>query len=110
MRCWHPRAENVVKDVINYNPDEVILMPLYPQYSAATSGSSIKEWKEICLKNNFNIKTSTICCYPTDQNFIEAKKDEIIKNINNLSNFKLIFLLTGCLKKILKKVIHINGK
>ena len=20
MRCWHPRAENVVKEVINYNP------------------------------------------------------------------------------------------
>ena len=27
-----PRAENVVKDVINYNPNEIILMPLYPQY------------------------------------------------------------------------------
>ena len=41
MRCWHPRAENVIKAVINYNPDEIILMPLYPQFSAATSGSSI---------------------------------------------------------------------
>ena len=50
MRCWHPRAENVVKEVIKYNPDEVILMPLYPQYSAATSGSSIKEWNDICEK------------------------------------------------------------
>ena len=39
MRCWHPRAENVIKDVINYNPEEIILIPLYPQYSAATSGS-----------------------------------------------------------------------
>ena len=56
MRCWHPRAENVVKEVINYNPDEVILMPLYPQYSAATSGSSFKEWKDICKKNNFKSK------------------------------------------------------
>ena len=32
---------------MSYNPEEVILMPLYPQYSAATSGSSIKEWKDI---------------------------------------------------------------
>ena len=39
MRCWHPRAENVVKEVINFNPEEIILMPLYPQFSAATSGS-----------------------------------------------------------------------
>ena len=30
MRCWHPRAENVVKKVKNYNPEEIILMPLYP--------------------------------------------------------------------------------
>ena len=75
MRCWHPRAENVVKDVINFNPSEVILMPLYPQYSAATSGSSIKEWNDICVKNNLNVKTNTICCYPTDNNFIEAHKE-----------------------------------
>ena len=54
MRCWHPRAESVIKDVFDYKPEEVILLPLYPQYSAATSGSSIKEWLEICDKNKFN--------------------------------------------------------
>ena len=95
MRCWHPRAEKVVKDVIIYNPDEIILMPLYPQYSAATSGSSIKEWTDVCLKNNYNVKTSTICCYPTDESFVLAHKDEIIKKINNLKNFKLIFSAHG---------------
>jgi len=47
MRCWNPRAEDVIKDVQLFNPEEVVLMPLYPQYSAATSGSSIKEWKDI---------------------------------------------------------------
>ena len=103
MRCWHPRAENVIKDVINYNPDEIILMPLYPQYSAATSGSSIKEWNDVCLKNNFNVKTSTICCYPTDENFVLAHKDEIIKKINNLKNFKLIFSAHGLPEKNIKK-------
>ena len=55
-----------------FNPDEVILMPLYPQYSAATSGSSIKEWRDVC-KNDFQVKTSTICC-PTDDNFVLARK------------------------------------
>ncbi len=103
MRCWHPRAENVLKDVMNYNPEEVILMPLYPQFSAATSGSSIKEWKNICLKNNFETKTSTICCYPTDENFVQAHKDEIIKKINNLDNFKLIFSAHGLPEKNIKK-------
>ena len=27
MRCWHPRAEEVVNHVKNFNPDEIILMP-----------------------------------------------------------------------------------
>ena len=103
MRCWHPRAENVVKEVINYNPNEIILMPLYPQYSAATSGSSLKEWNEICKKNRFKVKTSIICCYPTDTNFIEAHKKEIIKKIENLKNFKLIFSAHGLPEKNIKK-------
>ena len=103
MRCWHPRAENVLKEVSDYNPDEIILMPLYPQYSAATSGSSIKEWNDVCKKNNFKIKTSTICCYPTDENFIEAHKEEIMKKIKNLNNFKLIFSAHGLPEKNIKK-------
>ena len=103
MRCWHPRAENVVKEVMNYNPDEVILMPLYPQYSAATSGSSIKEWQDTCLKNGYKVKTSSICCYPTDKNFIKAHKEEIIKKINNFENYKLIFSAHGLPEKNIKK-------
>ena len=31
MRCWHPRAENVVREVIDYGPDEIILMPFIYQ-------------------------------------------------------------------------------
>ena len=103
MRCWHPRAENVVKEVIDYGPDEIILMPLYPQYSAATSGSSINEWQNICKKNNFEVKTSTLCCYPTDDNFIQAHKDEIVKKIKSLDNFKLIFSAHGLPEKNIKK-------
>ena len=103
MRCWHPRAEEVVNHVKDFNPDEIILMPLYPQYSAATSGSSIKEWRDVCKKNDFQIKTSTICCYPTDDNFILAHKKEILKKINNLENFKLIFSAHGLPEKNIKK-------
>jgi ferrochelatase len=103
MRCWNPRAKDVIKNVQLYGPDEIVLMPLYPQYSAATSGSSIKEWKDVCKKNNYNIKTNTICCYPTDQNFINAHTKEIIKKIKDLKNFKLIFSAHGLPEKNIKK-------
>ena len=103
MRCWNPRAKDVIKDVQLFNPDEIVLMPLYPQYSAATSGSSIKEWKNVCKENNYNVKTSTICCYPTDNNFINAHTKEIIKKIKDLKNFKLIFSAHGLPEKNIKK-------
>jgi ferrochelatase len=103
MRCWNPRAKDVIKDVQLYNPEEIVLMPLYPQYSAATSGSSIKEWKDICKKNNYSIKTSTICCYPVDYNFINAHTKEIKKKIKDLKNFKLIFSAHGLPEKNIKK-------
>ena len=50
MRYWHPRASDVIKKVKEYNPEEIILLPLYPQYSASTSGSSINEWNNLCKK------------------------------------------------------------
>ena len=103
MRCWHPRADKVVNDVKNFNPEEVILLPLYPQYSAATSGSSIKEWMQICKDNDFKTKTFTICCYPTNDSFVDAHSKEIIKKIKNLENFKLIFSAHGLPEKNIKK-------
>jgi ferrochelatase len=103
MRCWKPRANDVIKDVINYNPDEIILLPLYPQYSAATSGSSIKEWNDVCKKNNYEVKTSTICCYPTNSLFVKSHVIEIEKKINKLNNYKLIFSAHGLPEKNIKK-------
>ena len=105
MRCWHPRAVDVIKEVRKYNPEEIILLPLYPQYSAATSGSSIKEWNDLCKKENYKIKTKTICCYPTEKNFLESHANLIKKNIKNLEkkNFKLLFSAHGLPENKIKK-------
>ena len=97
MRCWNPRAKNVIKKVKEFNPKQIILLPLYPQYSNATSGSSIKEWNEVCKKEKLNIETKIICCYPTEKDFIFSYarliKDKI--NLNKLSETILIFSAHG---------------
>jgi len=104
MRCWHPRAEKIIKEVKEYNPDEIILLPLYPQYSASTSGSSIKEWNDLCKKENFNIKTKTICCYPTENNFLDSHVYLIKKTVKNLDkNFKLLFSAHGLPENKIKR-------
>ena len=53
-------------------------------------------------KNNFNAKTSTICCYPTDNFFIKGHVMEIEKKIKNLQNYKLIFSAHGLPEKNIK--------
>jgi len=97
MRCWRPRASDVIKKVREYNPEEIILLPLYPQFSASTSGSSINEWNKMCEKENYKVKTKTICCYPTENNFIESHISLIKKALKILenNNFKLIFSAHG---------------
>ena len=102
MRCWHPRAAAIIKKVKEYNPEEIILLPLYPQYSASTSGSSIGEWYNLCEKQNYKVKTKIICCYPTENNFIEAHAVLIKKTIKDLDkNLKGLPIQGGLDPKIL---------
>jgi len=105
MRCWHPRASDVIKKVREYNPKEIILLPLYPQFSASTSGSSINEWNALCKKENYRAKTKTICCYPTENNFIASHAFLIKKTLKTLesNNFKLIFSAHGLPESKIKK-------
>ena len=103
MRCWKPRAKTVLNIIKEFDPDEMVLLPLYPQYSASTSGSSIKEWNDVCMKNNYQKPTRTICCYPTDTEFLGAHVSLINNELKNLNNFKLIFSAHGLPEKNIKK-------
>lgn len=44
MRYWHPMTDAAVREMERHSPDELVLLPLYPQYSRTTTGSSLKEW------------------------------------------------------------------
>ncbi len=105
MRCWNPRAESTIEDVKNYNPDQIILLPLYPQYSASTSGSSIQEWIEKSKHQGLSKETKIICCYPTENDFILSHvnllKNKI--NIKELSNTVVIFSAHGLPENKIKK-------
>tara|TARA_B100001765_G_C19406363_1_gene294664 strand:- start:69 stop:773 length:705 start_codon:yes stop_codon:yes gene_type:complete len=95
----------VIEKVKEYNPEEIILLPLYPQYSASTSGSSINEWNDLCKKENYQVRTKTVCCYPTENNFIDSHISLIKKTLKTIenNNFKLIFSAHGLPKNKIKK-------
>ncbi len=48
MRYWRPFTSQAIRELEVFAPDELVLLPLYPQYSRATTGSSLHEW-ERCL-------------------------------------------------------------
>src|SRR6202050_3955609 len=47
MRYWHPTTEAAIAELHSAPFDELVLLPLYPQYSFATTRSSLKEWNRL---------------------------------------------------------------
>src|SRR5580693_10628317 len=45
MRYWHPFTSEAIASVRRAECDEVVLLPMYPQYSSTTTGSSLNEWR-----------------------------------------------------------------
>jgi ferrochelatase len=47
MRYWHPFTAEAIEQLKAADCDEVVLLPLYPQYSSTTTGSSLNEWRRL---------------------------------------------------------------
>jgi ferrochelatase len=77
MRYWHPFTSQTVSEVQAWGPDEIILLPLYPQYSTTTTASSLAAWRETARFLRLNTPTKAICCYPEESGFISAVADLI---------------------------------
>jgi len=72
MRYWRPRADETVAKVKAFAPDRVVLLPLYPQFSGTTTGSSISDWRDAAAAAGLDAPTSTICCYAQNRGFVAA--------------------------------------
>lgn len=74
MRYWHPMTEAVAAEVEAWQPDEIVLLPLYPQFSTTTTASSLKLWRETYRGPGVS---RTICCYPQADGWVGAQSDLI---------------------------------
>ncbi len=73
MRYWHPLVSETARAVAAYAPDQVVLLPLYPQFSTTTTGSSLAAWDAAARDNGLKTTTRAVCCYPTQKGFIQAQ-------------------------------------
>lgn len=78
MRYWHPMAPEVAAEVKAWDPDHIILLPLYPQFSTTTTRSSFEQWEQACDDVDILVPTATICCYPWQDGFVTASAENIL--------------------------------
>lgn len=69
MRYWRPFSEETAAEVAAFAPDEVVLAPLYPQFSTTTTASSLAAW-EGCYAGPG--RSHAICCYFEDEGLVAA--------------------------------------
>lgn len=74
MRYWHPFSEETAAEVAAFAPDEIVLTPLYPQYSTTTTGSSLAAWRRVYRGPG---RSRAICCYPTLEGLAAAHAAKI---------------------------------
>jgi ferrochelatase len=72
MRYWHPFSLEAARAVRTWGPDRVVLLPLYPQFSTTTTGSSLVAWREAAARVGLAAHTTALCCYPVDPAFVRA--------------------------------------
>lgn len=82
MRYWHPFIEEAVEDIKRDKITHLLALPLYPQYSIATSGSSLNHLKK-CLKDT-GILFNSINSWPDNPYYTKALRELIKDAINKL--------------------------
>ncbi len=78
MRYWRPFTEDVIAELKKERYDRIVLLPLYPQFSKATTVSSMKEWRRQAALLGYDVPSGTVCCYHNHPLYIEG----IVENVN----------------------------
>lgn len=107
MRYWHPMSDETIKKIEEFAPTEVILVPLYPQFSSTTTSSSFEDFfKKIKKTSLKDIKQKAICCYHNEDFFSKAYASLIeneISKVKDKNNYRVLFSAHGLPRKIIEQ-------
>ena len=94
MRYQNPSIKDVLNKMLSKNPDEVIILPLFPHYAAATTGSVYEEISQVISKKWVVPKITFINQFYNNDKFIDAWVEKANKfNIDSYD--KIIFSYHG---------------
>jgi len=106
MRYWHPFSNGAARAVKAFQPDKIVLLPLYPQYSTTTTASSLQDWAKTARKIGVSAPTSRACCYPWEAGFVAAAAAKIREAAEDLKpglSYRLLLSAHGLPKRVIQK-------
>jgi len=104
MRYWHPLTAEAVTAVKAWRPDEIVLLPLYPQFSTTTTRSSLKAWHEEARRQGLACPMREAPPYPAEPGFIAALAAHIDAELGDLAGpVRLLLSAHGLPLKIVRK-------
>jgi ferrochelatase len=97
MRYWEPRAEESVAALRAMAPSKLLLLPLYPQYSMATTASSLNDFDAALQAANWSPPTERVLQWHDRPGFAELVAQSINKALAhcNPANTHLLFSAHG---------------
>jgi protoporphyrin/coproporphyrin ferrochelatase len=110
MRYWHPFSDEAARAVRDWGATEVVLLPLYPQFSTTTTGSSIVAWDEAARAIGLRLPTTTVCCWHSDGGFAAATaalvreaRDKALAELRPGTGLRVLFSAHGLPESIVKR-------
>ena len=103
MRYWVPLAVQTAAEVASFAPDEIVLLPLYPQFSTTTTGSSLRDWTRVYGGLG---RSRSVCCYPTAEGLIASHVEAIRETWNKAGcpqNVRLLFSAHGLPQQVIER-------
>lgn len=91
MRYWHPFTAEAVAQLRAANCDEVVLLPLYPQYSSTTTGSSLNEWRRLYHDDRPVHSVETFYRHPLYLDAVVEKVDEALARFPECGRAEIVF-------------------
>lgn len=106
MRYWHPLTRETVAAVRDFAPDEIVLLPLYPQYSTTTTRSSLEEWRKEAKRQRLTAPSHEVCCYPFEAGFVGALAEmltEALAKVKPNISYRVLFSAHGLPKRVVER-------
>ena len=107
MRYWHPLTAEAVDVLREAGPlDEIVLLPLYPHFSYATTLSSLKEWRRVYGEPKGGPPQRTVSQFFDHPLYIQAlvqRIGSVLRQFEDSSRIHLVFSAHGLPVSLVEK-------